>query len=443
MQLLADLRRTSLAAQGGGVLPLAPQTTPSVPPELRQIFQIPETPAPAPRRPAHRRIVNGRRAPPGPPPPRSWTALSTSRHAPSDFQATAVGRIQHCPLPGVYYPDEQSLVAVTLQCLARDWEQQRDWNRFYLYTLPSRLRSALLAYVSELYEPGLSASDLLLVLAGPPVEELSEYGLEHADPGKWNADVHHLDLTSSLSKQLSLKELGDLLCPPAPAPENNVLDSWDSAEPVAGPVKLLPNLTHLSLAIDPASGPSMSWKQLLSFASKMPTLTHLNLSGWPEPSLTPNAKFAKVKSPMTGQSVQYGGTGPYSHSLDGDWVEASILLKKLSKALYRLEYLDLTGCADWFVALKGGDRAATGGNSIDWAGDWGKITTLRLCSGYALQEDATVGQISRFADWINVAKEVEKHIRTQRSGKGRWINVEKDSLREEEKLALDRQQYLT
>ena len=444
--LLAISRRTSvksIASQGG---PL-PQTTPSVPPELQQIFQIPETPAPAPRRPVHRRIINGRRAPPGPPPPLSWISLAQSRHAPADYRAKTAGRIQHYPLPGAYEPGEGSLVAAALQCLAKDWRQQREWNRFYLYTLPNQLRVALLAYVSELYEPGLSASDLRLVLAGPPAEELSEYGLEQVDPSKWNADVHYLDLSSAIGKSLSLKELGDLLCPPKVEPANgDVFESWDAAEPSSGPTRLLPNLTHLSLASDPASNSSLSWRQLLSFASKMPTLTHLNLSGWPEPSLTPNAKLAKVTSSATGQSVQYGGTGPYSHSLDGDWTEAALLLRKLSKALYRLEYLDLTGCADWFPALRGGAAASSSSSSsspgsstnasVDWVGDWGKITVLRLCSGYALPAEASAGQISRFSDWIAAATEVERHIRAQRAGQGRWITVEKDGLSEEEKRKL-------
>ncbi|RYO78137.1 hypothetical protein DL762_008849 [Monosporascus cannonballus] len=436
--ILADLRRSSIKNNCGPGTVLT-HNAPSVPPELRQIFQIPEIPAPAPRRPAQRRIINGRRAPPGPPPPRSWISLSQSRHAPPDFQTRVAGRIQHHPLPGAYYPDERSLVAVALQCIAKDLGQQRDWNRFYLYSLPSRIRSALLAYVSELYESGVSAGDLRLVLAGPPEEELLEYGLGRVDHGKWNADIYHLDLTGSLGKSLSLKELGDLLYPPAVAQESGVLESWDSADAFLESPKLLPNLTHLSLAVDPVSSPSVSWKQLLSFATKVPTLTHLNLSGWPEPSLTPNAKFAKVTSSTTGQSVQYGGTGPYSHSLDNDWSEAAILLRKLSKALYRLEYLDLTGCADWFPALKGGESGTTTSNSLDWVGDWGTITTLRLCSAYALPEGATVGQISRFAEWIGVATEVEKYIRAQRSGKGRFITVEKDTLSEAENLALERE----
>ncbi|RYP55856.1 hypothetical protein DL771_012323 [Monosporascus sp. 5C6A] len=434
--ILADLRRSSIKNNHGSGAVLA-HTAPSVPPELRQ---IPDTRDPRPRALQTGAAENNLwPTGAGPPPPRSWISLSQSRHAPPAFQARVAVRIQHHPLPGAYHPDERSLVAVALQCIAKDWARQSDWNRFYLYSLPSRIRSALLACVSELYEPGVSAGDLRLVLAGPPEEDLLEYGLERVDHGKWNADIYHLDLTGSLGKSLSLKELGDLLCPPRVAPESGVLESWDSAETPLEPPRLVPNLTHLSLAVDPVSSPSVSWKQLLSFATKMPTLTHLNLSGWPEPSLTPNAKFAKVTSSTTGRSVQYGGTGPYSHSLDNDWSEAAILLRKLSKALYRLEYLDLTGCADWFPALKGGESGATSSNSLDWVGDWGKITTLRLCSGYALPEDATVGQISRFAEWIGVATEVEKYIRSQRSGKGRFITVEKDTLSEAESLALERE----
>ncbi|KAI4865117.1 hypothetical protein F4820DRAFT_308558 [Hypoxylon rubiginosum] len=439
-QLLADLRRHGIRNNGNNNNNSFAVNTPTVPPSIRQILQIPETPAPAPRRP-QRRDANGRRAPPGPPPPRSWVSLAQSCHAPADLAAAAAGgagRIQHWPLPGAYIPGAGSLIDQVLRRMALDWEQQRRWNRFYLYTLPSRLRTALLGYVSEYHEPGLSAGDLRLVLGGPADEELARYGVEQPDLASLNGDVFCLDLAGSAGKSVTVRELGELLFPPKAVAEVDLQDSWDTSEPVSGPAKLLPNLTQLSLAIDPGTTSSVSWKQLLALAGKLPTLTHLNLSGWPEPSLTPNAKFAKVASPLTGRSIQYGGTGPYSHTLDSDWSEAIQVLNRLSKSLYSLEYLDLTGCGDWFPALMKESDGDFTIDFVDWVGNWGKITMLRLRSGYALPEThATRGQYQRIADWIEAATAVEKHIRTQRYGKGRWMTVEKDTLSEYEKAALE------
>lgn len=331
---------------------------------------------------------------------------------------------------------------MTLRRIALDWAQQRDWNRFYLYTLPSRLRSALLAQVSEYYEPGVSLKDLQLVLSGPSEGELAEYGLEPIDATALNYDIFYLDLTGSLGKSLTLKELHEFLFGPrkAIAPADEVVqDSWDAPAPTAGPVQLLPNLTHLSLAIDPGSAPRVSWKQLLSIAGKLSQLRQLSLAGWPEPSLTPNAKLAKVISPTTGRSVQYGGTGPYSHALDGDWTEAILVLKRLSRLLYGLEYLDLTGCGDWIRALREESDGEFRVDLVDWVGDWGKITTLRLNSGYALADDSSKSQVLRFADWVDEATAVEKHIRAQRSGRGRWIAVERDALSETAQAMVERE----
>ncbi|KAJ8127237.1 hypothetical protein O1611_g6401 [Lasiodiplodia mahajangana] len=331
---------------------------------------------------------------------------------------------------------------MTLRHIALDWVQQRDWNRFYLYTLPSRLRSALLALISEIYDPGVSLIDLQLVLSGPSESELAEYGLDPIDIPMLNSDVFSLDLTGSLGKSLTLKELHEFLFGPkkATAPADDaVQDSWDSPAPIAGPTHLLPNLTHLSLAIDPGSTLPVSWKQLLSLAGKLTQLTQLSLAGWPEPSLTPNAKFAKVTSPTTGRSVQYGGTGPYSHVLDGDWTEAILVLKRLSRLLYGLEYLDLTGCGDWIRALREKSDGEFRVDLVDWGGDWGKMTTLRLNSGYALADNSSKAQVLRFADWIDEATAVERHIRVQRSGRGRWIAVERDSLSETAQAIVDRE----
>ncbi|KAI0023082.1 tafazzin [Xylariomycetidae sp. FL0641] len=452
--LLASLRRSDLNSPPGAQNAHFAAATPSVPPHLRHILQIPETPAPRPRRP-QRRDVNGRRAPPGPPPPRSWIGLGTSRHAPAKSSTEGQTRIQHWPLPGMYMPSEGGLIDMVLRRMALDWEQQRDWNRYYLYTMPSRLRAALLAYVSALHEPGLSAADLRLVLAGPPDEELAEYDVQKADNATLNGDVFCLDLAGSLGASLSLKELSEVLFPPKAAgagagptsdPADAAPDSWDAPEPTSGlPAQLLPNLTHLSLAIQPSSpegggaAPPVSWKQLLSLAAKLPQLTHLSLAGWPEPSLTPNAKYARVTSSaaMGGRTVQYGGTGPYSHTLDGDWAEAIALLRRLARALYGLEHLDLTGCGDWLPALRASaDTSTTTTVRVDWVRDWGKVASLRLASGYAVRvvggegegSSSSPAQIRRLADWADEALAVERHIRAQRAGRGPWLDVHRDVL---------------
>ncbi|KAI5866797.1 hypothetical protein GGS23DRAFT_289530 [Durotheca rogersii] len=433
-QILADLRRSSLTQSGTSTGYTA--ATPTVPPLIRQILQIPETPAPPPRR-LQRREINGRRAPPGPPPPRSWVSLAQSRHAPPELKASVLGRIQIWPLPGTYAPDAGSFVDQVLRQIALDWDQQRRWNKFYLYTLPSRLRTTLLSYVLELHGPGITIKDLRLILAGPAEEDLAQYEIEKPDLVELNGDLLCLDLAGAVGKSLTLKELNELLGIPREAAEPDLQDSWDVPAPTSGPVKLLPNLSQLSLAVDPGVGPLASWKQLLSLATKLPTLTHLNLSGWPEPSLTPNAKFVKVTSSVaTGRLIQYAATGPYSHDLDGEWSEAILVLKRLSKSLYSLEYLDLTGCGDWFPALMKESDGTFMVDFVDWAGDWGKIMTLRLCSGYAIADDSTIGQVTRFADWAESATAVEKHIIAQRSGRGRWISVEKDTLSESAKAVI-------
>ncbi|KAI1324182.1 hypothetical protein F5Y16DRAFT_314573 [Xylariaceae sp. FL0255] len=432
-EILANLRRTTLTpAASQPATSYSAASVPSVPPTLQHILQIPETPAPPPRR-LQRRDLNGRRVPPGPPPPPSWIVPGQPRHTSRQQAAdhNVENQLRHWPLPSAYAPPAGSLIDIALQRMALDWAQQRDWNRFHLYTLPSRLRSALIGYISQLHNPGASLTDLRLILLGPTDEELSEYDIEPSDPSSLNGDIFSLDLTGSLGRSITLKELNDLLFGQrAPTPSaTEIVDSWDAPIPAIRSLEVLPNLTYLSLAIELGSPLSVSWKQLLCIAKKMSRLTQLSLAGWPEPSLTPNAKFAKVTSSVTGLSVQYGGTGPYSHRLDEEWSEAVLLLRRLSKMLYRLEYLDLTGCGDWAEALRTlpeGSNLAS--DQVDWVGDWGKITTLRLNSGYSITELSPSFDTLRIENWIDSAVAIERHIRTRRSGRGRWITVERDTL---------------
>ncbi|KAI1093563.1 hypothetical protein F5B19DRAFT_127606 [Rostrohypoxylon terebratum] len=431
-QLIAEMRRSGIRQNGAQNNTAAIAPTPTLHPSLRQIFRLPDTPAPPPRR-IQRRDANGRRLPPGPPPPSSWA--SQPQHASDLFVTDTAWDIQHWRLPDAYVPETGSLIDQLLRKIAQDWDRQREFNQFYLYTLPSHLRIALLTYIAEFYEPGLSIKDLRLILTGPSDEMLAEYDIEKPDMNHLNGDIFYLDLAESISKSLTVKALSELLFPTKVVVEQPVLqESWDAPEPtlgpIPGPLKILPNLTRLSLAVDPEHATSISWKQLLSLAGKLPALTHLSLAGWPEPSWTPNAKFAKVISLSTGMSIQYGGTGPYSHNLDNDWSEAVLILRRLSKALYGLEYLDLTGCGNWSLALSEISEGDLTVDAIDWVGDWGKITTLRLNSGYVLTDDSTDREVLQVSRWISSARAVESHIRAQRSGKGRWITVEKDTLPE-------------
>ncbi len=420
-ELLADLRRTGLSGSGHQ----APDAVrPTVPPAIRQILQIPETPPPRPRRPV-RVGPGGVRPPAGPAPPRSW--LSRPERAGHALQRMAIrpgAESFAIPvLPGQQLPGRGSLVDMVLRRFALDWEWQRVYNQYHIYEIPTHLRVALVAYLSAYTPEGVSLEDLQAILLPPP--DVPEYQADpDLTPSAKNDDFRYLDISGSVGRSLKLRELSDLLFPPQPAIVDPQ-DSWDAPEEAAAdiPRPLLPSLTHLSLALDPASPPTqaVSWRHLLSIATHLSGLTHLSLAFWPEPTLTPNARLATVVSPLTGRALQYGGTGPYSHSLDDDWAEQVLLLRRLSRSLYGLEHLDLTGCGAWFPALW---STAGEGDTVDWVGVWGKVTTLVMEPGYKLAEDAEVEERARYWEFVDWAKRVEKHVRGRRAGKGRFFTVE-------------------
>ena len=97
-----------------------------------------------------------------------------------------------------------------------------------------------------------------------------------------------------------------------------------------------------------------------------------------------------------------------------------MVIRRLSKILYGLEYLDLTGCGDWVSAL----WSRAGDDAVDWVGDWGKVSTLRLYPGYKLSEDADTVDTVGHSECVNNAHRVERHIRAKRAGRGRLITVE-------------------
>jgi hypothetical protein len=403
-ELLTNLRISQTLSEDARAVPVV---APSMPAAIRELLNIPDTPGPQPRR-RQRVGADGRRLPAGPAPPRSW--LESSVYAPSKIKIkdgdTARSRSGLNHLPGVMFPTKTSLKATCLRHMGLSWDFQKEYNQYYLATLPTELRMVLLSFIAY-YGPeeGISNNDLKTVLC------LSD---DDADGFSGNDDFHRLDLSGAIGRSISLKQLRDIIS--APIPGDAEADSWDSM-PVSLSATLsapLTSLKYVSLA-DPPS--SISWRGLLALARSMPTVTHLSLASWPTPNLTLNSNTATVSSRYSPR-IQYGATNHYSHTLDNDWSEAAAILRRLSTSLYSLEYLDISGCSSWFPALR---WTATPG--IDWASHWGKVRVIDMHGHMVLSPPGCSNRdIVEYKHTILRALELEKHIRKRRG----WIEVQHD-----------------
>jgi hypothetical protein len=353
-------------------------TSHTLPPHLRRILAVPETAPPLPKAGARRMMrVNGRRLPPGPAAPQSW--LAASLHAPAHVKARAkqaareVARMRHRPehFSRMTVIDENhslpkcgSLLDLTLKAMAAEWEFIAEYEQLNLATLPIRWKTVLLSYLS-VYGPeeGVTVRSLRTLF-------LTDDVLPDATGGE---DLARLDFTGLITESFTILDLEKFLHrrvkptvdliptfdglslqpspPPIPA-ENGVVESWEdeasamASLPTSGfKMKRFPNLTRLSLA---NAGPYTSWSQLLSLTSHLSMLTHLSLANWPVPTTTPNSKTAFITHNHA--SIPVSGSHFYNR-LDDDWAEAASILKRLSKNTYRLQWLDLEGCADWTPAL--------------------------------------------------------------------------------------------
>jgi len=280
---------------------------------------------------------------------------------------------------------------------------------------------ALLSYLA-VYGPddgvGYQALKDLLI---SPVEEIVDKEIADEDDtqaGDWeeeidgklrghNDDFFRLDLGGSIGRSVGLKKLGNLLT----AKENNL------SVP-------LPHLTHLSLS---HPSPSVSWPKLLSITPHLRTLTHLSLAHWPPPSLTPNSSTTVFQSPHTHiRDVQYGASNYYSRSLDGDYSEGAIVLKRLAMGCYGLEYLDLEGCGEWIGAL-----VVERGDGIDWGRMWNRLNMLVLRSGITLEsspgfpsEGVNTPEKKLYIRARQETIEVGRHINKERKKKGLpWVDI--------------------
>ncbi|KAL8858325.1 MAG: hypothetical protein Q9178_005188 [Gyalolechia marmorata] len=360
--------RLSQASSLASTVPRSDLNPQTVHPSLKHILQIAEKP-PLTLRPRTRAMATqGRRRPPGPPPPRSW--LVNSIHTSARSVQTHSSDLQQRPsveklgaLPNLHLPPTNSLQHLTLVLIAKNWDFHVQYDQYYLPLLPTRYKQLLLTYIARYGSHGINAQGLCALFADESIIEDST-GIE---------GLTHLDLSVSIGRSITLKDLKQFITTTfaTPAITESTPESWDlptSLSPV--PIR---TLTHLFLSFPP---PSVSWRHFLQLSPHLNTLTHLALSHWPPPTLTPNSTTAYRSSPSG--DIAYGDHDLYSVSLDDDFSGAANVLRQLSRDTYCLQWLDLSGCSFWLPALAW--RKGEGG--IDWDGPWSGITTIVVAQDY-------------------------------------------------------------
>lgn len=480
VQLKSDARTTP-----------TPENARSVHPSVRAVLDLPAPPPPTPRArdlliaavstgsgPSRLRRI------PGPPPPRSW--LTDSIHAPPAVQAAnfldeAGGhRVQvwRSNLPEAAFPPANSLQHLVLKKIAIDWKWHAENDLEYFCYLPAKVRETLLSYIA-VYGDDVKSNPLKVLFP-------QETEIEDRD------EVTRLDVSNALGHWTTLKQLErDLLTKNAESVASQstpkaysgatepALESWDAESdsddvPIAPTINPIPktihnfaNLKHLSLAISPGNSRAASWSSLLSLATELRTLSSLSLAYWPQPTLTPNAASTRavIHSPGS-RPVVYGGSDMYT-SFDNNWREAAGILRTLSRSLYCLKWLDLTGCGDWFSALQWVPSAASSVSSSpeanssppqtaqgqrlgpEWNGGWRGLDKLILEVGWKpvppqieddhlFASDTTGWNVEnerrlyrhkkdreQFAEIRGMAQSVAHYVRAiRKSAGGKWIDVE-------------------
>lgn len=268
-------------------------------------------------------------------------------------------------LPGSFLPNHGSLIDMTIKALAMNWAWHVQYDQYYLATIPVRYKEALLSCIAHYSDSGTDK-------AGLEVLFLDDTELEDATGVDGLA---RLDLSSSIGRPLTLRQLKDILTAKKTVPTGEetsdvVPENWDTPDLLDSPSGLprFHSLTHLSLS---HPNNAATWKGLLELAPHLATITHLSLAYWPTPTTSPNAATAYRETPQG--NVTFGASSFYS-GFDNDWTEAASILRRLSKSTYCLKWLDLTGCFPWVQALKY--------DQIDWCGPWRALETVKVGQGY-------------------------------------------------------------
>ena len=403
-----ELLRESRRAKGNERVDVA--ATSSLHPALRVVLDMP---APSPPTRTHVRGPARSRRIPGPPPPQSW--LTDSQYAPESSRSTFQqlrwlrARIQQqsSTLPGGKLPKQNSLEHTVLRAMATNWSWHAEYDNTYLATLPVATRATLLSYLAVYNDAHWPNPFPLLFPVDCDPDELDVVTrLDLANSiGGWATTVKKIEKELVTSKAVETKHNAGL----PTADQGEIPESWDdesepviqtrrgnvaevesskqsaSSIPKALTFGRFSNLRHLSLAVNLASASAPpAWASLITLSMHLSQLNSLSLAHWPTPTYTPNAAKGRVKMVNTAlpslPNLPFGGTDLYT-SFDNDWQEAAGILRSLSRNLYCLTWLDLSGCGPWLTALTWHDENAILG-SADWNGAWRNVTKIILGVGW-------------------------------------------------------------
>ena len=431
----------------------------SLPPHLRSLLDVPEPPPPKPRAGVQPNAQGRMRRMAGPPAPQSW--LESSIHAPERIRARNVEidseGLHYDPetkldvLPGAEFPLPLSLQDVVLKKMAKNWQWHLQNDGIYLSEIPTLLKEMLLSYITK-YAPVTDQDARLgLRVLFPRAQDFEEYAEEAQDEYD---EVTRLDLTSLMHSWTSHNALKRELLytrkaaefPAFSSPDHGATtaseapESWENASPkddsdsgasdrseplVTVPPKMdmplslrFPNLVHLSLSRVGGTASLVSWPDLLAIAPYLSTLTSLSLANWPIPTHTtvsvstssPRSLFTRNKVPPS-----YTG-GPKHHAnFEANWAEAGSILRRLSKELYCLRWLDFSGCTSWTPAmtpqkatqviddLLGFDASSPelqGGESgPGWNQSWRSVTHIRFAVNWVPKALTPEGLLA-IDDWL-------------------------------------------
>ncbi|KAI9889300.1 MAG: hypothetical protein M1814_005607 [Vezdaea aestivalis] len=374
--LITRSRQTALSsveAREAGQRFAALAATKSLHPSLKEFFDIPDIPTPRPRINDTRARLQQMCSPVA----RESMTISLKERSIRDPYFLGPYEVERTEVPFEGFLPVQpqiprrSLLHLTLRALAKNWRQHVEGEGSYLADLPERLKSIVLGYIAREHPSnGLLFGDLLCLY---PTQEREEnvLAVSGRDTLELSGSIGHSitgqQLASFLmvgSKASTKDQDSEVQVPRDQEPEErNVPMMNDKTDSVADiglweeqliqlEHRPFDGLTRLSLA---NPGPNFGWDELLGLREILCQCTHLSLAYWSMPAYRPGLRREQEQMLPS---------------------RAMITIQSLAEATPLLQWLDLTGCSEWFGLLFGSE------GQFKWNQLWRHLKKLVLGMGY-------------------------------------------------------------